>query len=267
MGEIDVWHGILAASSPLSLSYYANALDYRIAPDGSIVAQPEYLRVYLPILWRTLIIALFVTVLTILLGYPLSYYLSLLPNQKANLLLIFVLLPFWTSLLVRTTSWIVLLQTDGVINNTLLSLGIIQSPLDIIYNQFATILAMTHILLPFMILPLYSVMRSIDLSYVRASQSLGAGPVSSFAYVYFPLSLPGLNAGALLVFIVSVGYYITPALLGGTGGQMISNLIANHMRTTNNWELAAALGGVLLAIIMALYWAYDRVVGIANLKL
>ncbi len=265
--ETKVWTGIRAAGDKLTINYYANALDYKLEPSGKIVKQPEDTRVYLPILKRTFIIAFIITFLTFILGYPVAYYLSLIPMKKASILLIFVLLPFWTSLLVRTTAWIAILQSNGVVNKTLMSMGIIDKPLDIIYNQFSTIVAMTHILLPFMILPLYSVMKGIDPSYVRASQSLGANPFKSFIQIYFPLSLPGFSAGALLVFIIAIGYYITPALIGGVDGQLISNLVAYHMRTTNNWELAAALGSVLLVLIMALYWIYDKLVGASNIKL
>ncbi len=266
-GKPAIWTGILAASDKFTINYYANALDYKLMPSGEIIKQPEEMQVYIPILQRTFKIALIITVLTFLLGYPVAYYLSLIPLKKASVLLIFVLLPFWTSLLVRTTAWIAILQSNGVVNQTLMSLHIIDKPLDIIYNQFSTILAMTHILLPFMILPLYSVMKGIDASYVRAAQSLGANPFKAFIQVYFPLSLPGLSAGALLVFIIAIGYYITPALIGGVDGQLISNLVAYHMRSTNNWELAAALGSVLLILIIALYWVYDRLVGASNIKL
>ena len=181
--------------------------------------------------------------------------------------MIFVLLPFWTSLLVRTTAWIALLQTNGVVNSVLQALYIIDEPLELLYTRTATIIAMTHILLPFMILPLYSVMRGIDASYMRAAMSMGSRPLEAFVRVVFPLSLPGLSAGALLVFIISVGYYITPALVGGTDGQMISNLIAFHMQQSSNWGLAAALGSLLLALILILYWTYDRLVGARNIRL
>jgi putative spermidine/putrescine transport system permease protein len=265
--EPKIWTGIKAAGDKFTINYYANALDYKLEPTGKIVKQPEDTRVYLPILKRTFIIAFIITFLTFILGYPVAYYLSLIPLKKASVLLIFVLLPFWTSLLVRTTAWIAILQSNGVVNKTLMYFNIIDKPLDIIYNQFSTIVAMTHILLPFMILPLYSVMKGIDPSYVRASQSLGANPFKSFIQIYFPLSLPGFSAGALLVFIIAIGYYITPALIGGVDGQLISNLVAYHMRTTNNWELAAALGSVLLVLIMILYWIYDKLVGASNIKL
>jgi len=135
------------------------------------------------------------------------------------------------------------------------------------FNQFATIVTMTHILLPFMVLPLYGSMRSVDKTYIRASSSLGANPFTTFFKVYFPLTVPGLSAGAILVFIISVGYYITPALVGGIDGQMISNMIEFHMRTSNNWELASAMGGILLVITITLYWVYDKLVGVNSLKL
>jgi putative spermidine/putrescine transport system permease protein len=181
--------------------------------------------------------------------------------------MVFVLLPFWTSLLVRTTSWIALLQTNGVVNSFLQSVQAISEPLELLYTQFSTVIAMTHILLPFMILPLYSVMKGIDPSYLRAAMSLGAKPIPAFIRIYMPMTVPGLSAGTLLVFIISIGYYITPALVGGTDGQMISNIIAFHMQSSNNWELAAALGSLLLGLILLLYWIYDRLVGVSNIKL
>jgi putative spermidine/putrescine transport system permease protein len=202
-----------------------------------------------------------------MLGYPLAYYLANVPSKKANLLMIFVLLPFWTSLLVRTTAWIALLQTNGVVNNFLMSLHITAQPLEMLYTEFSTIIAMTHILLPFMILPLYSVMKGIDPSYIRAAVSMGAHPLRAFINVYLPNTVPGISAGVLLVFIISVGYYITPALVGGTAGQMISNIIAFHMQQSNNWGLAATLGTILLVLILTLYWVYDRFVGASNIRL
>jgi len=170
---------------------------------------------------------------------------------------------------VRTTAWIVLLQQQGVINELLVFVGILgdDNRISMIYNQTGTIIAMTHILLPFMVLPLYSVMKGIPPSYVRAARSLGANPWTAFWKVYFPQTVPGIGAGAVLVFIISIGYYITPALVGGRSGQMISNLIAYHMQDSLNWGLAAALGSILLAGVLVLYWAYNRIVGIDNVKL
>jgi len=260
-----LWRAIERAGRFYTYDNYLTALDLEISQAGGI--QPRDTQIYLKLYGKTLNLALLITVLCALLGYPLAYYLAKLPSNRANLLMVMVLLPFWTSLLVRTTAWIALLQTHGVINSFLLRINAIREPFEMLYTAFATVLAMTHILLPFMILPLYSVMRGIDPSYTRAALSMGAKPWSAFVRIYFPMTLPGLSAGALLVFIISVGYYITPALVGGTDGQMISNIIAFHMQRSNNWELAAALGSLLLALILILYWLYDRLVGASNIKL
>jgi len=203
------------------------------------------------------------------LGYPVAFLLSHLPTRTSNLLMILVLLPFWTSLLVRTSAWKVLLQQEGVINDVLVTIGFLGDAdrLQLINNQTGTIVAMTHILLPFMILPLYSVMRTIPPSYVRAAKSLGANDLTAFAKVYFPQSVPGIGAGSILVFILAIGYYITPELVGGTTGTFISNRIAYHISSSLNWGLAAALGSILLVAVLVLYYAYDRIVGIDNVKL
>lgn len=264
--DVNMWRAIERAGAVFKVDNYLTALDLEKAPDGSIQRR-ESAQIYIQLYTKTLQTALIITVMTIVLGYPLSYYLANAPTQKANLLMVFVLLPFWTSLLVRTTSWIAILQTNGVLNSTLTYFGLIGEPLELLYTQSATVIAMTHILLPFMVLPLFSVMKGIDPSYMRAAQSMGAKPLGAFAKIYLPMTLPGLGAGVLLVFIISVGYYITPALVGGTDGQMISNIIAFHMQQSNNWELAAALGSLLLALILVLYWVYDRFVGVANIKL
>lgn len=262
----ELWYAIERAGKVYTYDYYLTALDLEMHPDEGIQARQDT-QIYLQLYSKTLNMALVITLLCALLGYPLAYYLAGLPSNRANLLLVLVLLPFWTSLLVRTTSWIALLQTNGVINSTLMGIGLISQPFEMLYTSFATVVAMTHILLPFMILPLYSVMRGIDPSYMRAALSLGDKPIPAFIRIYFPMTLPGLSAGALLVFIISVGYYITPALVGGTDGQMISNIIAFHMQRSNNWELAAALGSLLLGLILLLYWVYDRFVGASNIKL
>ena len=178
-----------------------------------------------------------------------------------------MLLPFWTSLLVRTTAWVVVLQKEGVVNALLQGLGIITEPLPLIFNRFGVVVAMTHILLPFTILPLYSVMRQIPASYVRAARSLGARPATAFLRVYLPQCVPGLSAGALLVFILSLGYYITPALVGGATDQLISHFIADNIGRSLNWGLASALSSILLAAVLVLYWAYDRVAGVGNVRL
>lgn len=265
-GKPEIWKAIIKAGDVYTSNYFLTALDLEIGEDGSLQGR-RGAQIYVDLYSKTLWIALVITILTLLLGYPLAYFLANAKSDTANLLMVFVLLPFWTSLLVRTTSWIALLQTNGVINSTLLYVGLIDVPIEMLYTRFATILAMTHILLPFMILPLYSVMRGIDPSYMRAALSMGGYPIPAFFRIYLPMTLPGLSAGALLVFIISVGYYITPALVGGTDGQMISNIIAFHMQQSNNWELAAALGSLLLVMILSLYWLYDRVIGAGNIKL
>jgi putative spermidine/putrescine transport system permease protein len=213
--------------------------------------------------------SLIITGMCILLGYPVAWLLANLSNRTSNLLLILVLLPFWTSLLVRTSAWKVMLQNQGVINDLLVWIGLItdDSRLEIINNQFGTIVAMTHILLPFMILPMYSVMKTIPPSYLRAAKSLGATNWTAFWRVYFPQSVPGIGAGSILVFILAIGYYITPEIVGGTDGIFISNRIAYHISSSLNWGLASALGAILLGVVLILYWVYDKIVGIDNVKL
>ncbi|MCY4159545.1 MAG: ABC transporter permease [Bacteroidetes bacterium] len=263
------WHAIQVTGERFTSRHYLNALDLQRLPDGSVVSQPDERRIYVHLFWRTLMISALITLLCLVLGYPIAHLIARSPPQRANLLLILVLVPFWTSLLVRTTSWIVLLQTQGVLNDLLVAIGLIgdDGRLSMIYNMTGTIVAMTHVLLPFMVLPLYSVMRGISETHMNAAASLGATPLQAFLRVYWPQSLPGVGAGALLVFILAIGYYITPALVGGSDGQLISNMIAYHMQTSLNWGLAAALGGVLLAGVLVLYVVYERLIGIERIGL
>ena len=263
-----VWATIQTYSAKYTPGYFLNAVDLQLTPDG-IEAREELQRIYILLFQRTLVMSLIITFSCILLGYPVAWLLANLPARTANLLLILVLLPFWTSLLVRTSAWKVLLQQQGVINDLLVWIGLIDDAgrLVMINNQTGTIIAMTHILLPFMILPLYSVMKTIPPSYLRAAKSLGATNWTAFWRVYFPQSVPGIGAGSILVFILAIGYYITPELVGGTQGIFISNRIAFHISSSLNWGLAAALGTILLAAVLILYWAYDRIVGIDNVKL
>ena len=264
----EVWATIQAFSPEYTPGYFLTAVDLKKTPDG-VAAQPEDQQIYILLFKRTLFLSLTIMFSCILLGYPIAYLLSNLPLRTSNLLMILVLLPFWTSLLVRTSAWKVLLQQQGVINDILVWLGIVAdgNRLVMINNQFGTIVAMTHILLPFMILPLYSVMKTIPPSYVRAAKSLGATNWTAFWRVYFPQSVPGIGAGSILVFILSIGYYITPELVGGTTGTFISNRIAYHISSSLNWGLAAALGSILLAVVLILYWVYDKIVGIDNVSL
>ncbi|WP_292879617.1 ABC transporter permease [Nisaea sp.] len=255
-------------SGKYTAGYYLNAIDMQKTLDG-VSERPENQQIYMMLFGRTLFMSLLITFSCILLGYPVAWILANLPLRTSNLLMILVLLPFWTSLLVRTSAWKVMLQQQGVINDTLVWLGLLDdaSRLIMINNQFGTIVAMTHILLPFMILPLYSVMQTIPPSYLRAAKSLGATNWTAFWRVYFPQSIPGIGAGSILVFILAIGYYITPEIVGGTTGTFISNRIAFHISSSLNWGLGAALGTILLAAVLALYWTYDKIVGIDNVKL
>ena len=266
--EPVIWETIKLHSPVYTSGYFLNAVDMRKTLDGP-AAQPESKQILLNLFQRTVKMSLIITISCILLGYPVAWLLANLPIRASNILMILVLLPFWTSLLVRTSAWKVMLQQQGVINEVLVWLGLVATDnrLEIINNQFGTIVAMTHILLPFMILPMYSVMQTIPPSYVRAAKSLGATNWTAFWRVYFPQSVPGIGAGSILVFILAIGYYITPEIVGGTDGVFISNRIAYHISRSLNWGLAAALGGILLAVVLVLYWAYDKIVGIDNVKL
>ena len=267
-GDIETWRVIKTHSVKITNGYFLNAIDMRRTPEGA-QAQPEDKQILVKLFGRTLIMSLIITGSCIILGYPVAWILANLPMRTANVLMILVLLPFWTSLLVRTSAWKVMLQQQGVINEVLVWLGMVadDARLVMINNQFGTIVAMTHILLPFMILPMYSVMQTIQPTYLRAAKSMGATNWTAFWRVYFPLSVPGIGAGSILVFILAIGYYITPEIVGGTKGVFISNRIAYHISSSLNWGLAAALGTILLAVVLILYWAYDKIVGIDNVKL
>ena len=268
-GDKVVWAAMRNASAAVTTTFYQAATDRKLTDEGVYAKAPEDLRVYLTLFWRTFVLSGAVTLLCLILGFPVAHLLARLPMRISSLLMILVLLPFWTSLLVRTTSWMVLLQEQGILNNMLVYLGILEDNgrLALMYNQTGTIIAMTHILLPFMILPLYSVMKTIPITYTRAARSLGATSWTTFRRIYVPQTIPGIGAGGILVFILAVGYYITPALVGGATGTLISNQIAFHMQDSLNWSLAAALAAMLLAAVLALYWVYDRLVGIDNMKL
>ena len=267
-GEVNTWRVIKTHSVEVTNGYFLNAIDMQRTPEGA-QAQPENKQILIKLFGRTLFMSLVITGACILLAYPISYLLANLPMRTSNMLMILVLLPFWTSLLVRTSAWKVMLQQQGVINDTLVWLGLVDDAarLIIINNQIGTIIAMTHILLPFMILPMYSVMQTIPPYYTRAAKSMGATNWTTFWRIYFPQSIPGIGAGSILVFILSIGYYITPEIVGGTKGVFISNRIAYHISSSLNWGLAAALGTILLGVVLILYWAYDKIVGIDNVKL
>jgi putative spermidine/putrescine transport system permease protein len=266
-GEPATWVAIRRAAAPLTPLYLLAALDRHQDAAGQIVRAPPEQAIYVDIFLRTFWIGFVVTCWCLLLGYPLAYKLASLPVRISNLLLMLVLLPFWTSLLVRTGAWLVLLQREGPVNALLQALSITDQPLQLVYNRLGVYVAMTHILLPFMVLPLYSVMRGIPPEYMRAAASLGARPLRAFWRVYLPQTVPGIGAGCLLVFILAIGYYITPALVGGINDQMISYFVAFYTNQTVNWGMASALGAVLLIATLLLFAVYARLVGIDRLKL
>ena len=268
-GDQLYWQSMAQMLEPRTAIYYWNAVDRTYDIEKNVVMQEENRRMYIKTWWKTLKVSIYVTVYCLILGFPVAHLLANLPLRYSNLLMIFVLLPFWTSLLVRTTAWIVMLQQNGVINGVLVWLGILSDDgrIQMVYNMTGTIIAMTQILLPFMILPLYSVMKVIPKSHMRAAMNLGAKPSKAFLKVYLPQTIPGMSAGGLLVFVLAIGYFITPELVGGKDGQLIGHWIAYHLKTTLNWGLASALGALLLGAMLILYWVYNKIVGIDNIKL
>jgi len=268
-GQIEYLRALKNTAPKYTVAKYLKGVDLLFDEDKNIIQVEESRRIH-KILWiRTFNVALWVTVFCFILAYPISHLLATLPMKYSNLLMICVLLPFWTSLLVRTSSWMVLLQQQGPINDLIVMLGI--APNDdrpeLMYNVIGTFVAMTQILLPFMVLPIYSVMKTISPSLMRAGKSLGGTPFVAFRKVYFPLTVPGIGAGSLLVFIIAIGYYITPALVGGASGTLISNTIAYHMKSSLDWAFASALGTMLLVGVLTIYWIYNKLVGIDNIKL
>ncbi|MBM5578207.1 ABC transporter permease [Burkholderia pseudomallei] len=257
-GDAAYWQAIAKNGGRYSPFYLLAALDHKQDGFGSIVPADPDQSIYLAVFGRTLLIGFAVTLFALALGYPLAYWISTLPERRANLAMILVLIPFWTSVLVRVAAWIVLLQSEGLVNRALIDTGLISQPLALLFNRVGVYISMTHILLPFMILPLYSVMKSIPPSYQRAAVSLGSHPFAAFWRVYVPQTYPGAGAGALLVFILAIGYYITPALLGGPNDQMVSYYVAYFTNVTINWGMACALGGLLLAATLVLYAIYGR---------
>jgi len=268
-GDIEFWLSLGIMKDRVTAGYYWNAVDRTYDSKKNVIMQPENRQVYVMFWKRTLLVSTIVTIACLILAYPVAYLLATLPLRTSNLLMICVLMPFWTSLLVRIVAWMIMLQQQGVLNDSLVGLGIISDDnrLPLMYNFNGTIIVMTQVLLPFMILPLYSVMRGIPPTYMRAAQNLGATPTRAFIRVYMPQTIPGIGAGVILVFIVAIGYFITPELVGGKDGQMIGNQIAYHLRKSLNWGLASAMGVILLVAILTLYWVYDKIVGIDNMRL
>jgi len=265
-GERETWAALKHASAPYTSFYLLAALDRRLAADGGIARTPPQQAIFVDVFKRTFGVSAVVTLVCLVLAYPVAYLLATVPARLGNLLMILVLLPFWTSVLVRTTAWMVLLQREGIVNGILRRAGIISDPLQLIHNRTGVYIAMTYVLLPFMVLPLYGVMKGVSPLAVRAALSLGASPFAAFRRVYLPQTLPGITAGCLLVFILAIGYYITPALVGGADDQLISYFIAFYTNQTLNWGMAAALGLVLLAVTLILYGVYTKLAGTSGLK-
>tara|TARA_B100000795_G_scaffold172472_1_gene130077 strand:+ start:179 stop:1432 length:1254 start_codon:yes stop_codon:yes gene_type:complete len=267
--DVAYWRAIKRTAPPYSVAKYLKAVDMFEDENGNYVQVEEKRRIYKKLWIRTFEVAFFVTIFCFLMGYPIAHLLATIPMKYSNLLMICVLLPFWTSLLVRTASWMILLQQQGLVNDFFVLIGLVadNNRPEMMYNKVGTYVAMSQILLPFMVLPLYSVMKTVSPSLMRAGKSLGGTPFVSFWKIYFPLTVSGIGAGSLLVFILAVGYYITPELVGGASGKLISNQIAYHMKQTLDWSFASAMGLMLLCGVMAIYWVYNKLVGIDNIKL
>ena len=251
------WHLLRRASLGATPLYLLRSLDLDLTDNG-IAMLPADQAVFGKLFARSFAIAVLVTVLCVLIGYPAAYAIAGLPHRWRQAALALVLIPFWISILVRTTAWFMLLQHDGAVNGALRALGLISAPLQLMFTRFAVLLAMVHILLPFVILPLVGAMRRIDRGLLRAAASLGAPAWRRFAFVYLPLTLPGVGTGALIVFMLAIGFYVTPALLGGPGDQMVSASIADYINSSLNWGMAAALALLLLLgtfiVVAAAYW-------------
>ncbi|MDH2356528.1 ABC transporter permease [Bradyrhizobium sp. SSUT112] len=263
----DLWSLLKRGHSAYTGYYLLRSIDYQYGPDSQIVASPPENAIFRDVFLRTFGISIGVTVATLLLGFPVAYLLTILPARSGNLLMIMVVLPFWTSGLVRNAAWVILLQEHGVVNEVLTALHIISEPVELIFNRVGTVIAMTHIQLPVTLLPIYSVMKTISPSYVRAARSLGAGPFYAFWKIYFPQTLPGIAAGCLLTFILCLGYYLTPALVGGPADQMVSSFVAHYTNEELNWGMASALGILLLTATLLLYYVYNQLVGVDRLKI
>lgn len=237
------WLSFIGDDGGFSLEHYQRMLDSK-----------SYARTFK----TTFQVSFLCTVLCILIGYPLAYFMSQLPSRIANLCMITVLLPFWTSLLVRTYAWLVLLQRKGLVNNWGIEAGLWSEPLALVHNLNGTLIGMTHIMLPFLILPVYGSMRAISSDYVKAAANLGASPIQAFWQIFFPLSLPGLFAGALIVFVLCLGFFVTPAVLGGGKVIMVSMRITTNIELFFNWGAASALGVVLLALTLIILFAASK---------
>ncbi len=258
-GEPRTWRLIHRETGVLTATFLLAAVDVQRGVDG--VEQRGQDALFVPIFLRTLVIAVSVTLICICLGYPVAWVIANAAPRAAGWLMLLLLVPFWLSILARTASWVIVLQGSGPLNSLLMWVGIVDAPVQLIFNRFGVILVMVHILLPFLVLPLVNAIRAIPKSYFQAASNLGAPPASAFVRVVFPLTLPGVWAGGFIVFILSIGYYITPALVGGPSDQMVSTFIAFYTNQSVNWSLASALSAWLLGGMLILVALSQRVVG------
>ena len=243
------------------LSFY-DETGLSLANYRRMVTEPAYLSVF----EVTLELSLLVTVLAVCLGYPLAYMIAKLPSRAATICLTLVLVPFWTALLVRTYAWLVLLQRRGILNTLLLKWGLIDQPLALVHNFTGTAIGMLHIMIPFLVLPVYANMRTLDRDYVRAAASLGATPAGAFWRVYLPLTFPGLAAGTVMVFVICLGFYVTPQFLGGGRVTTVSMKIQQNVTTYVDWGAASALGVVLFMLTAGIFWLASRVLSLGGLS-
>jgi putative spermidine/putrescine transport system permease protein len=247
-GQSETWQMLQRAGGPTTSLYLLRALDFTRGPDGAVMQVADDEKLFQTLFLRTLWVSLLVTAICVVLAYPVAYTITRLRAPWSSVALTLVLIPFWSSVLVRTTAWFVLLQREGPVNDALLGLGILDAPAQILGTRIAVLLALVHVLLPFAILPMHSVMTRLDATYLRAAASLGANGVQRFFRVWLPLSLPGVAAGGAMVLLLSVGMYTAPALVGGDRDQMVTWFIANFMTRDVNWGMAAALSAYLLAM-------------------
>ena len=262
-GEPRTWQVIDSESGRLTSYYLLRALDLEMVDGRLSGASNDDGATFRAIFARTFWIGGVVTLLCLIIGFPVAYVLATAKGWFGRLLFIAILLPFWTSVLVRTMSWILLLQQNGILNRFLIDNGVISQPLTLIYNRTGVYIAMVHVLLPFFVLPLYGVMQKVDRAQLRAAASLGARPLSVFRHAYLPQVMPGVLAGLVLVFVTSIGFYITPVLVGGGGDQMVSYFVAFYTNSSVNWGMAAALGTLLLIATLVFLGIFRHVVGTA----
>lgn len=264
-GEAKTWGAIKRASGPWTDFFLLSAFDLKRSSTDTIEHANTSDGLYVDVLIRTFVIALTVMAICIALAVPAAYLLLSAGAMTSSLLMIMLLLPLWTSVLVRSAAWLVILQKNGIINAVLMKIGVIGAPLELIYNRTGVLIALTHVLLPYAVLPVLGAMKNVPRNQTLAASSLGAGPLRTFFSVYLPQILPGISAGGLLVFILAIGYYITPLLLGGAGDQLLPYYIAFNTTQALNWGLAAALGTLLLAATLLLYSVYARLVGVQRI--